>query len=586
MRKFLLLIPIIILLLLKTQPQNVLAQECVSTCTDKDDCAKKWEDCKRAWDLMEQAKKPHVDALRKMEADIAAFQKRIKQIEGELVVKEREISEGEAEIDAQTQLLAQHVRQFYIRSYYNMPLVLIFTKTDAAVLLRELAYQQAVTNQDKKIIGDISLNLKNLDDNRKELESEKVTLASLKSETDKRAESVRKLVAEANAYQANVSSAMASLTAKQQEFLGQKLAGLNIPRSAMSTRVCIDDRPVDPGFSPRFAFFTFGVPNRIGLNQYGAKGRAEAGKGYDEILRAYYNFDSYQNFDNITINVNNGNNINDGSIIWSGSLEDYVRRIYEIPEDWPIEALKAQAIAARSYVLAATNNGGGSICANEHCQVFQSNPKVGAWDKAVTDTEDGGRGKVMVQGGQPIKAWFSSTHGGYVFSSGDLQGWSSTSWTKRAIDTTGSINSFGDLFNNAYDKGSPWFYCDWGSRGQYNKTAWLKPDELADIVNVILLARKDSSTRRHLYQTDKSNPEGTDTWDAGRVRSELGSGAFNNITDVSIGWDTNNGLTTQVNVSGDAESQSFTGTEFKDFFNLRAPANIQIVGPLFNIEKK
>ncbi len=28
------------------------------------------------------------------------------------------------------------------------------------------------------------------------------------------------------------------------------------------------------------------------------------------------------------------------------------------------------------------------------------------------------------------------------------------------------------------------------------------------------------------------------------------------------------------------------GAEFKDFFNLRAPANIQIVGPLFNIERR
>ena len=32
--------------------------------------------------------------------------------------------------------------------------------------------------------------------------------------------------------------------------------------------------------------------------------------------------------------------------------------------------------------------------------------------------------------------------------------------------------------------------------------------------------------------------------------------------------------------------ESFDGEEFKNFFNLRAPANIVIVGPLFNIEKK
>ena len=559
------------------------AQECVSTCTDLLDCQKKISDCQHAWDLMEQAKKPHEESLRKMEADIASFKKRIGQIEGELQVKEKEIKEGEENLDVQEALLAKRVRQFYIRSYYNTPLVLIFSQKSAAQVLRELAYQQAVTGEDKKIITDIVLYIKGLETKKQELEGEKSLLSSLKTETDKRAESVRKLLAEARVYQTSLASTIASLTAKQQEFLGQKLAGLNIPRSALSTRVCIDDRPIDPGFSPRFAFFTFGVPNRTGLNQWGANGRAEAGQGYEQILSAYYNFDGYQNVDvNTNIRVNNGNGINQGSVIWSGGLEDYIKRIYEVPGDWPAETLKAQAIAARSYVLAATNNGSGTICANEYCQVFQTNPKGGAWEQAVIDTA----GKVMIQGGNPIKAWYSSTHGGYVFATGDLQGWSSTSWTKRAIDTSGSINSFSDLFNTAYDRGSPWFYCDWGSRSQYNKTAWLKHEELADIINVILLARKDSSTRPHLYQTDKPNPEGTDTWDAGRVRSELGSGAFNTVSDVSVDWDRNNGITTQVHVSGDAGSQSFDGGEFKNFFNLRAPANIQIVGPLFNIEKK
>ena len=33
-------------------------------------------------------------------------------------------------------------------------------------------------------------------------------------------------------------------------------------------------------------------------------------------------------------------------------------------------------------------------------------------------------------------------------------------------------------------------------------------------------------------------------------------------------------------------SNTFSGAEFKDFFNLRAPANIQIVGPLYKVEKK
>jgi SpoIID/LytB domain protein len=321
------------------------------------------------------------------------------------------------------------------------------------------------------------------------------------------------------------------------------------------------------------------VPNRVGLNQYGAWGRAKAGQDYQTILRAYYNFDSIEQR-NATINVQG----------YAGySLDDYTKRIYEVPATWTdhdSDALKAQAIAIRSYALAYTNNGQGSICTTQQCQVFKPDPKTdndNAWGKAVDATS----GLVMIQGGQPIKAFFSSTHGGYAFNTGDLRGWSTTSFTKRMIDTTsGSVSSFDDLKNNAYDRDSPWFYCDWGARSAYGGTAWLKPDEVADIVNVILLARKDSSTKVHLYQTDKSNPEGTDTWDAGRVRSELGSGSFTSVSNASVEWDRGSGMTTQITVSGDGGSQSFSGTEFKDFFNLRAPSTIQIVGPLFNIEKR
>jgi peptidoglycan hydrolase-like amidase len=215
--------------------------------------------------------------------------------------------------------------------------------------------------------------------------------------------------------------------------------------------------------------------------------------------------------------------------------------------------------------------------------VFKADPKGGNWDQAVNDTS----GQVMVQGGQSIKAWFSSTHGGYVHSSGDI-GWSDTSFTKNAQDTSGSINNFSDLNNNAYDKASPWFYCDWGSRTSSNNTAWLQSNEVADIVNVILLLEKDSSVANHLYQTDKPNLAGTDTWDAGRIRQELqnrGITPYNNIDSVSISADFGSGKVSNVSVSGDAGSNSFSGSDFKNYFNLRAPANIQIAGPLYNVER-
>ena len=112
---------------------------------------------------------------------------------------------------------------------------------------------------------------------------------------------------------------------------------------------------------------------------------------------------------------------------------------------------------------------------------------------------------------------------------------------------------------------------------------------MADIVNVLMLAKKDSGVQQHLSQIDKPNPDGVDTWDAEKVKSELrgrGVTPYNNISSASVDWDKGLGKVNTIAFSGDAGSASFDGDEFKNFFNLRAPANIQIVGPLYNVERK
>jgi len=556
----------------------VYAQSCDPSCGNPDECRDKIAKCQEAWDTMEKAKKPHADSLKKMESDITAFQSRIKGIEKELVKKAAAIKEGEKELEASFVLAGARIRQFYIRSSTAVPMLTLFSSTNVGSALREYAYQQAVTNEDKKVITQIALSVKDLEERKAKLEKEEGTLSSLKADLDTKAVSVRKLVADATAYQTKLSSIIASLTAAQQSFLAAKLAGLGIPLFAISGGGCSSDltNGKNPGFSGGFGFFSFGVPNRVGLNQYGAWGRAKAGQNYETILRAYYNFDEISRSD-AQIRV-------DGYETYS--LDNYVKRVYEVPDSWTendLAALKAQAIAVRSYALAYTNNGQGSICTTQQCQVFKPGEKGGNWSKAVDATS----GLVMKQGGKPIKAFFSSTHGGYAYNTGDLQGWSQTSYTKRMIDTTnGSVSNFGDLRNSAFDKDSPWFYCDWGGRSSYGGTAWLKSEEVADIVNIYLLAQQDSSTQKHLTQVDKSNPDGVDTWNAETVRSKLGDSAYTTIDAISVNADFGSGKTTTVNVSGNGKSTPISGENFKTYFNLRAPSNIQIVGPLYNVERR
>ena len=541
------------------------------------DITKQIQDLTTSLNASIKATTPLESQLNSLKKQVIGIKNRLTFIENDITVKEKNIDKGYKNLAKQELILNRAIRDFYIKSYYNSPILVFFSSSSVTDITQILAYQKAATNQDKAIITNIALSIQDLETKKKNLEREKKQLFSLKSTLDEQSAKLDEIVSGAKKYQAGLSSKIAELSAKQQQILGQRLAGLNIPRSAgTGAPACVDDRTKDPGFSPRLAFFTYGVPNRTGLNQYGARSRS-ATQGHEDILRAYYEGISFETRSNINIKVQGYGEM---------PLETYLLGIYEMPEDWPMEALKAQVIAARSYALAYTNSGADEICTSQSCQVYKQPNKTGQWKTAVEQTA----GKVMVNSGQVIKAWYSSTHGGYVLSTSELPGWSTTSWTKHVIDTTtGTAGSFGDLNANAYDKESPWFYCDWGSRTDYNKTAWLKPSEVADIANVILLARADSGTKEKLYQTDKPHPFGGEVWNEERVKSELRARnitPYNSVSSVNVGVDFGSGRTTSISVSGDAGSTSFSGSEFKDWFNLRAPANIQIVGPLYNVEQR
>ncbi len=545
------------------QPSFVLAEDCVSTCTNLLDCQTKMESCQHAWDLMEQAIKPHEEDLRKMEADIANFQKRIKQIEGELAVKEKEIKKGDENLAVQEEVLAQRVRHFYIRSYYDNPLVLIFSKGNAASFLRELAYQRAVTNEDKKKITEIALYLKDLETKKQQLETEKTGLASIKAETDKRAESVRKLLKEANAYQQKLAGSISSL---QTAILAAKGGGFTA--SVGDSELADDYNASIKGFresapSGSFAVFSFGAyTHRKGMSQYGARGRAGQGKNYREILRAYYGKEP--------VNKDTGGSI---SVSGYGSMDfetTYLYGIAEMPSSWGSEALKAQAVAARSFALRYKQNGT-TICADEGCQVFnkgKSNNPPSAWKQAVEET----RGQVL----EDVVTYYSSTTGGFI----TTMGWDTT-------DGSGGSN----FFDKSYEKlgGSPWAYKAWYTKGYDvnsdkcgRSNPWLTAGDLADIVNAALVLKNTNDER--------ITPTTTSCWGGNPYnQDELKNvarqyGGINSVDSVSVIQ--GDGTTNEVVING---SVRLSGADFKKGFNLRAPGYLKIPQSgfsFFNIEKK
>lgn len=577
MKKILLLLVVALLVIFKLATVPVYSDEL-------DDINKQISDLQGALSSSQKATAPLESQLKNLQTQLTGIQNRVSTIEKDISTQKKIIDSGYKDLAKNKDIFNRTVRDYYIKTYSFNPLLVFLSSEDAGDITRFIVYQKKGADRDKDTITSIALKISDLEERQKKLEDEESRLAEIKKKIEPQQAEIAKIVKGAKDYQSSLSSKIADLSAKQQDILSQRLSSLHIPQSAYAGigGGCSSDltNGKNPGFSPRIAFFTFGVPNRVGLNQYGAKGRAEAGQNAETILKAYYNADLTSGY-NTGINIHvTGTNEYGQSFDDNWNIEEYVKHVYEVPSNWPSETLKAQAIAARSYALARTNNGANAICPSQSCQVVKKELNAQSWIDAVNATS----GQVLTNGGNPISAWFSSTHGGYVYQSGGSI--SGAAWTKNAKDTTtDSISSISDLQSSAYDKSSPWFYCDWGSRSQYSGTAWLKPDEVADIVNVILLARKDSSAGKHLYQTDKPNPEGTDTWSADQVRSQLGGG-YHSISDISTSIDFGSGKTGTVTVNGDAGSQSFSADEFKNWFNLRAPANLQIVGPLYNVEKQ
>jgi len=109
----------------------------------------------------------------------------------------------------------------------------------------------------------------------------------------------------------------------------------------------------------------------------------------------------------------NDNNI---TIINDIDLEEYLYGVVpsESPSSWPMEALKAQAVAARNF--AALNIGkhakyGFDLCNSQDCQVYKGlSQEAESTNQAVNQT----MGKIIYYNDKPINAFYHSSSGGHT----------------------------------------------------------------------------------------------------------------------------------------------------------------------------
>src|SRR5207245_5723213 len=102
------------------------------------------------------------------------------------------------------------------------------------------------------------------------------------------------------------------------------------------------------------------------------------------------------------------------------TFDEYLQGISEMPRSWPLEALKAQVVAARTYALYQLTHPrpsgqtlGYDICSTDQCQVYRGlSVEQGAFGEAWVHAVAATRGRVLRYHGHLIQTFYHSTSPG------------------------------------------------------------------------------------------------------------------------------------------------------------------------------
>ena len=402
---------------------------------------------------------------------------------------------------------------------------------------------------------------------KEEISRAQTSLISLKNQMDRQkaeAEEVKGALTEEQEEKTekllSLEEEIAKLSAKQKAILEQKYGGGTIS-GYDAPEYKLPSCPFDKGF----ALMSYGAfTHRYGMSQFGAKGRAEDGQDYKEIIKFYYG-EKIKEKDDFPkkIKVQGYREMD---------FQKYLYGLAEMLSSWPKETLKAQAVAARSYAYRTMQGSAyredGGICTSDSCQVFLeskvNDSRAERWHEAVDDTKNEIIGGSMDKIGY---GWYSSTTGGWIHNVG---------WD-------------GDWPNGAYEKKakSPWFYKAWynyplepnSSDTCGRSTPWLSEKEMADILNAWVVWKKGKDS-----DIDNITPITTSCWggdpysmDKMADKAEDYDGKFTKIHGVKVS-NFSSGKTGKVcfDTNRGSNNPCIDGQEFAVIANLRAPGYISI----------
>ncbi len=527
-----------------------------------------------------------------LNAEITKLQEQIDVKASEIDEKLRLIKEKEELLNLKKELSDMVSSELYMQSR-NGGSQLLLSFTNLENLLQNLFIKKTAISILRSDIEKISGEFSSLSDMKEGLENEKLDLDTQKKDLD---DSYALVLAEKEKIQKELNAQLAT-----KKNVVKSINGLSAELSDLQYQLIITRQGgtyVDPGSVPTsgdtkstlqgfldqapagsFSVFSIGAyTHRNGMSQWGAKARAEAGQNYQQILSAYYPGRAFRTGTTVISGVSE-NIMGSISTTTYGTLnfeDDYLMRLQEVPESWPMEVLKAQAIAARTYAVNYTQNGRKAICTSESCQVAGPSPKTGAWKTAVEAT----RGVILTDGnGSAFSAQYAAVHGGW----GNQVGWDTT-------DGSGS----GDWMSRAWDRLSnvSWFYKAW-YRQTYSETSstcgrnpWLSQAEMSDLVNIYQIWKAKGGNDPRVYPVI----DGCHVNKGQYTHADARSLAAKPVTSVSsVVVVSSNGSTGSVIFGTNAGTITMTGNEFKTIYNLRAPGHLRIPQSGFvhiNIHKK
>ncbi|MFZ2664129.1 MAG: SpoIID/LytB domain-containing protein [Patescibacteria group bacterium] len=575
-----LLITIVLSFFLKTK--NTYAEDKCKNISDKDDQAECYEELKEETQAKLDSTKSKLNntlnSINQLSSQLDVTQSQLDTIQSDIDDIKEQLNQINIALEDRNKKLSEKItfRNNLLRNYSKKNVIndleLFFSKNEDVDLngfqlaTFIYAFNKATSGDTLNIIGALNSEIRDYEKNKeeseeikKDLETAQNNLISLKKDLDARKASAQ---SQASKLEEEKTEYEEELEALQDKILTLKYGDES---GSVGDYESPSSKTPSPPFDNAFAVFSYGAYTHYnGMSQYGAKGRAEDGKSYKDIIKFYYD-ESVKEKDDFPekICVEGYGNM---------SFQKYLYGIAEMPSTWDEEALKAQAVAARSYAYRRTK-GGGCICTTQSCQVFsksKSDNPPGDWKSAVNDTES------EIIGGDTGKSgygWYSSTTGGYVNQGGwDLDGkWPGDAYEKKA--------------------GSPWFYKAWYTKSYSDSSTcghphpWLTEEEMADIINSWVVYTKGSSGEKSHITPRTESCWGGDPYSLDEMASKADKYG-DKYTSVSKVWVdvSNSGYTSKVHFQTNNGEVSIDGTTFKTVYNLRAPGYISVRSRLYDIE--